>query len=163
MTKWYAVRKGLYLGVFNDWYQVQQSIHEIESPKFKSFPTKKLAESWYNRTPTECDFTITRNFSRPNEKQFQLSFQVEDWKSKFKTTDQQKLIDKIHSVLKQSSATNFTINDIHIYSKLKTLSQFSTFFQNHKVRYTGKIFANGVTLPNSYTIHREPVVINKSL
>ena len=173
MTKWYAVRKGLCLGVFNDWYQVQQSISEIESPEFKSFPTKKLAESWYNHTPIQCEFTIKRTKTtrtnlpteslNSNQIEFQLSFKVMDWKSNFKTSDQQKLIDKIFLVLKHSSATDLTINDIHIYSKMKTMPQFSTFFQNHKVRYTGKIFSNGATLPNSYTIHREPVVINKSL
>lgn len=165
MKKWYAVRRGLMLGVFNDWYDVQQSISGIESPEFKSFPTKKLAECWYNnKTPVECDFKITRKTKpQSNEKIFQLSFVVLDWKSKFETTDQTKLINKMKSVLKQSSATNFTLNDIHIYSKLKTMPEFSHYFHNNKVKYTGKIYTNGVTLPNSYKINREPVVIDKSL
>lgn len=163
MKKWYAVRRGLFLGVFDDWQQVQQSITDVESPEFKSFPTKKLAESWFQKEPrVECDFNILRKGSKSSETEFQLSYKVLDWKSSFQTTDQQKLIDKIQSVLKQSASTNFTLNDIHIYSKLKTLPQFATYFQSNKVRYTGKIFSGGVSIPNTFSINR-PVVINKSL
>lgn len=167
MKKWYAVRRGLFLGVFSDWNEVKDSIGQIESPEFKSFPTKKLAESWLKNESVDCDFTIKRIKSEKGTQEFSLSWVCLDYKSKMNFADELKMIDKIYQVLtKLTSASTFSINDIHTFTKLKNNQQFVTFFQNHKVRYTGRVFnnPNNLNKPTKVSIPiMRPVVIDESL
>lgn len=45
-SKFYAVKEGREVGIFETWAECQAQVHEFRGAKFKSFTTREQAEAW---------------------------------------------------------------------------------------------------------------------
>lgn len=57
MGKFYAVKTGRTIGIFNNWKDVQKAVIGYSNASYKSFETKEEAEEWLNKKATVVDPT----------------------------------------------------------------------------------------------------------
>ena len=57
MGKFYAVKTGHTIGIFNNWKDVQKAVIGYSNASYKSFETKEEAEEWLNKKATVVDPT----------------------------------------------------------------------------------------------------------
>ena len=57
MGKFYAVKTGRTIGIFNNWKDVQKAVIGYSNASYKSFETKEDAEEWLNKKATVVDPT----------------------------------------------------------------------------------------------------------
>ena len=57
MGKFYAVKTGRAIGIFNNWKDVQKAVIGYSNASYKSFETKEEAEEWLNKKATVVDPT----------------------------------------------------------------------------------------------------------
>lgn len=57
MGKFYAVKSGRTIGIFNNWKDVQKAVIGYSNASYKSFETKEEAEEWLNKKATVVDPT----------------------------------------------------------------------------------------------------------
>ena len=57
MGKFYAVKTGRTIGIFNNWKDAQKAVIGYSNASYKSFETKEEAEEWLNKKATVVDPT----------------------------------------------------------------------------------------------------------
>lgn len=143
IKKWYAVRRGLQLGIFNEWSEVEFSITGISNPEYKTFPDQRLAELWYAGKPIELVITTTlisklnKDGSKKDEK-YQLCWSAHGWTGKRNQSGRDWLLNASSSIIKKSGASKVSINDLALLTIIK--KQYSDESLKIQFVYIGKIF-----------------------
>lgn len=120
--KYYAVRKGICVGVFNDWNDVKEFITGVESPEFKAFKTRELAEMWFQCIPITMDLRIYRHNKQHGgniEMRWQTNATYKGMQKFKEGTPTNEIIKKIQTLAKECAVSKLMIDDLTIYKNLK--------------------------------------------
>ena len=141
--KFFAVKKGTQIGVFDHWDQVQDAIVGIEKPIYKSFLSREAAELWLKDEQRVMDLRFFRNHQT---KKVELRWFVPGTKG-FQSFDTSKsyskLANRIETLCKDFDITQLALDDLTVYNQCKrnqSLCHLKLLFNSNKVHYIGNYY-----------------------